>query len=493
MSSSCIPPSAPSLSALTRAVRRQTVTVQARLRSILDDANWLLRALAESASCGALPVFANTRAGDWYVPRERVTGSCCFKSHDGHRGTIGFSVTRLNLALAACAARRGGAIVVDATSGSKRFPDSCVTVAVWASVINAVRGTDSVEGASLRDFFPSWLPRGTFEDASRAAVSAAAELPDALADLIRAELNDLGGRALVPTFVCQPSSTLSGNPGSWEETVWPLLDPNDGTVPIVFVSVSRFVDDTGDVSSAQAGWHYIPGAGDDHENWAGADGLTPALFWSHWKELTDSALDDESCCEAVRKIVSEAVVPKRRCIDANAARRLFRASTAIRVSPGAVQVHVATSAVQEVMWSCSDEDQPAVAALDPGTIMIVETVARGDPSSTFPGDAPNVVRVYVPTDKRSTARSRDLWGSRILPVISAAVESGGSILVAFEEPGAAPAAAAIAAVALLSGGAINPQSKIDVRVALSLASVACVAPCVEKATVKTLMRIFLPP
>lgn len=489
-----MPPNSLSLSALTRAVRRETVTVHARLRSILNDAQWLADALAESASCGALPVFTNTRAGDWYVPRERVTGSCCFKSHDGHRGTIGFSVTRLNLALAACAARREGAVVVDATSGSKRFPDSCVTVAVWAAVINAVRGTDSVEGASLRDFFPSWLPRGIFEDANRAVASATAELPDALADLIRAELNDLGTRALVPTYVCQPSSSLSGNPGSWDETVWPLLDPNDGTVPIVFVSVSRFVDDAGDVSSAQAGWHYVPGAGDDHENWAGPDGLSPALFWAHWKELTESAIDDESCCEAVRKIVSEAVVPKRRCIDANEARRLFRAATAIRVSPGAVQVLVATSAVWDITRSCSDEDQPAGAALDPGTVLFVETVASREPS-TFPGDAPNVVRVYVPADKRATARSRDLWGSRIFPVITAAVESGGSILVAFEEPGAAAAsaAAAIAAAALLSGGAINPQSKIDVRVALSLASVACVAPCVDKATVKSLMRIFLPP
>ena len=63
---------------------------------------------------------ANLRCGAWYVPRPDA--SCYFKSMDGHAGRWALSLTRLNWHLAALAAVRGGAFVVDATRRGKTFP-----------------------------------------------------------------------------------------------------------------------------------------------------------------------------------------------------------------------------------------------------------------------------------------------------------------------------------------------------------------------------------
>lgn len=503
------PPIALSLSALTRAIRRQTVTVRARILSIADDARWLTNALSESASCATLPIFTNTRAGDWYVPTERVSGLCCFKSHDGHRSTIGFSATRLNLALGAAAAHAGGAVVVDATSsGSKRFPDSCVTIAVWAAVINAVRGlkVDDIEGAALSDFFPNWLPRGTLDEAIGVVSRTVEAMPAPLAAVIRSELSALGTRALVPLYVCQPSSSVTGNGGEWDETVWPLLDSDDGTVPIVFVSASRLVDEGGDVASAHAGWYYVSGAGDDHENWAGVFGLTASLFWAH-RELLTTGFDDEALVQVVQGIgkaalaatLTAATIPFR-SLQLHDARRLLGA--AISVGDSSI-VRVARPSA----WISNDtvtEESPL-----PGTIFVVTVMIKGGSSSSSSSssieeggekrngsntddDAPCVRRLCVPGEYKS-ARSRVIWNTQIFPVINESILKGGLILVAFQDTESAASASAITAAILLAARNSELLTKIDVRVSLALACTACVSPCVDKAIVKNLTRVYVPP
>jgi hypothetical protein len=67
-----------------------------------------------------LPLLANLRCGLWYTPKPDAT--CYFKSTDGHAGNWSFSCTRLNLHAADIAARKGGAIIVDATRKGKRYP-----------------------------------------------------------------------------------------------------------------------------------------------------------------------------------------------------------------------------------------------------------------------------------------------------------------------------------------------------------------------------------
>lgn len=74
-------------------------------------------------------------------------------------------------------------------------------------------------------------------------------------------------KPLRPLFVT-PSSPLPPEPPSFE-----------AFMPLVLVTASKVVNGTG------LEGEYIQGAGDDHEGWASASGLTPTLFWNHHHEL----------------------------------------------------------------------------------------------------------------------------------------------------------------------------------------------------------------
>lgn len=94
-----------SLHAQARELRRQEEgDVRYRLCSTLADAAFVDRAAAAYAS---LPLLANLRNGSWYC--REPADECYFKSTDGHCGQWDFSMTRLNLHVAALCARSGGA------------------------------------------------------------------------------------------------------------------------------------------------------------------------------------------------------------------------------------------------------------------------------------------------------------------------------------------------------------------------------------------------
>ena len=111
-------------------------------------------------SLGAPATFANLRCGVWYVPPELRTGTCYFKSTDGHTGNWGFSLSRLNLQVALAAAHEGRVLIVDSTRSGKRFPDSLSkTVPIWCAVINRALAEDR-EGGSWDTalHLPPWVP-----------------------------------------------------------------------------------------------------------------------------------------------------------------------------------------------------------------------------------------------------------------------------------------------------------------------------------------------
>jgi tRNA A64-2'-O-ribosylphosphate transferase len=86
------------------ALRRSTLTLSNRLRSIAADAEHVCAV----ADAFGLPLVANERCGRWYVPGERRAESVYFKSTDGHAGQWAFSSRRLNLHLLDVVARCGG-------------------------------------------------------------------------------------------------------------------------------------------------------------------------------------------------------------------------------------------------------------------------------------------------------------------------------------------------------------------------------------------------
>lgn len=84
-----------SYSEIAKTIRAQSRSLRNRLKSIHADALFA----REAAETLCLPVFTNSRAGDWYFDPawKGYEGKCYFKSTDGHYGNYGFSRRRLGL------------------------------------------------------------------------------------------------------------------------------------------------------------------------------------------------------------------------------------------------------------------------------------------------------------------------------------------------------------------------------------------------------------
>ena len=488
-----------SASSIERRARRAEVGLRARLFSIADDARWLRDSIGGLGR--ELPVFGNLRSGSWYVPPDVSAGACYFKSTDGHAyGPMGFSMTRLNLSLASVAARAGGAVVVDATSsGAKRFPDSFNTIAIWCAVLNAIVMPGRSGVPSLASFFPRWQPPSVAAIAKDVVTRTVAELPNDLAMTIRAELPHLT-RPLVPVFVCQPPSSLrqteSASGSAWEDTLWPLLDNgSDGdTLPIVCVSVSRIVDEGGDVRSATAGFHYVSGAGDDAEFWAQRVGLSPEHFWAHADKFLETSTESE-CVEVARalstresSLSSVGDAPRRDAADRSLSFWSALVGSSVRI--GESSIYVATADTWDVAVRSTDTTAAAELVL-PSLIFFVRASEGPGPEFSFSviasGSFP-VVEISAPTTKRSLIDSRHGWQNILLPAIKAAL-CGERVVIAFELAQSAAVAATVAAAAILSCSA-SRFDKSAVRTALALTCAACKAPSVDRALFKELTTFF---
>lgn len=107
------------MSELMSGLKRTTLTIHNRLRSIQADAEFVARAASafggpaedgrqESAGASRRPLVANERCGSWYVPPEKKGGSAYFKSTDGHQRAWKFSTRRLNLHIVEMAEKHDG-------------------------------------------------------------------------------------------------------------------------------------------------------------------------------------------------------------------------------------------------------------------------------------------------------------------------------------------------------------------------------------------------
>lgn len=73
-------------------IKRHTLSIHNRLRSILTDAAFVQRV----SDAYSRPLIANERCGSWYIDPATKAGSAYFKSTDGHTGVWKFSTRRLN-------------------------------------------------------------------------------------------------------------------------------------------------------------------------------------------------------------------------------------------------------------------------------------------------------------------------------------------------------------------------------------------------------------
>lgn len=456
-----------------------------RLRSLASDARWLRDAVASSPATARLPVFANLRTGAWHAAGLSC-GACCFKSSDGHPGQWAFSTSRLNLELAAAAGRARGAIVVDATAAGKRWPDSFVTLAVWAAVVNAILAPGGSVGPPLRDCLPPSVPAAHVAPLEALVARTLKALAPPVRAAILVALGPHVAAPLVPMYACQPSSlppdcAEEDEDAPWE-SIWPLLDadghsptsyladggdgsscgscgsdsdggsssgcggdapsagtpgsprctPGAPTTPLLCVSASRYVQPRfGDAQSSVEGWLYVQGAGDDAEAWAGPLGLTPALFAAHGAELLRCA-DSDACAALARSLAA-----------ADAARRAatpFAWNEALRDAWRTARP-VEGSSAPAVFLACAADAPHAAgdAAVEPdadhpGVTVLIDAAGDGVTPAQVgacvtwhrpSNSARCVLQLLVPTSKRAQVRFKEAWVDAILPAVVLAASRAG--------------------------------------------------------------------
>jgi tRNA A64-2'-O-ribosylphosphate transferase len=265
-------------------LRKSTLSIPNRLRSILRDANFAQQVAAEYH----LPLIANERCGSWYIPPDKKMGRAYFKSTDGHAGQWSFSLRRLNLQLLEVVGKHGGCVIVDSTRRGKLMPDAfSKTVPIWCAVIN-------------RALFPEQEQLHHFQ---RPAIglpeSEIAQINGRLEAFVGAFQNLGLGQKLLRQKLGRPMRLQWVIDHSTEE----LSKEPDGLRlepelfhTIILCSASKRVEGA---EMSEGG--YIQGAGDDSEGWS--QGLTPQVFWKHKEKLLRGSEDELP--ELIKMLLSE--------------------------------------------------------------------------------------------------------------------------------------------------------------------------------------------
>lgn len=254
-------------------------TLFPRLKSIHLDSAYV----SSLRSTTDLPFFANLRQGMWYF-NAKPDGECRFRSTDGHGRAWTFHLSRSNIPFLLKLLEHKGAVVVDATRFGKTFPDSFNrTVPLWCCIINRALGFSEAE-IELAPWYSSFeAEKITNEQLNEWAKQIRAILPDVL-----------------------PEATLPLKPfwvanifGKKDNIELPKYDA-DECIPVYCVSCS-WANITGEEHRERYSWQYIPGAGDDEENWS--LGLTPSMFWEHCDELISECENSFQCERKVEALV----------------------------------------------------------------------------------------------------------------------------------------------------------------------------------------------
>eukprot|EP00762_Andalucia_godoyi_P002706 ANDGO_03374.mRNA.1 Uncharacterized protein C3F10.06c len=286
-----------------KAVKRCATRIRNRLHSIDHDSNFVVDAFRYFGSVCQFPLFANLRAGEWYVDPSRIPvfDTCYFKSTDGHYGHWSFHVSRLNLHVARVAFQRQGAIIVDSTRKGKRFPDSMSrTIPIWAAVLSTIFSKRTDHHAALREYLhlPRWVSdleitqiHKLLDDFHQKAL----EYVESLPDWRDSSVLDTPFRPLKCVYV---------NP----DTVYDHMEFDTSRfpyVPLVCICASEPASPEDEsYSPTQKSWVYVQGSGDDAETWS--RGLTPRMFWTNWQRILSSLLPDDDFDLFIDEVVVEA-------------------------------------------------------------------------------------------------------------------------------------------------------------------------------------------
>ena len=462
---------APSIYALTRALKRASLGVFHCLHSVAMDATFVAEQRRRFES---VPMFANLRAGAWYVDED--VRECYFKSTDGHFGNWQFSATRLNAHVVREAARAGGCMIVDATRSSvKRFPDALAkTIPIWADTWNRAREaaltrrdgreTDWLRTSSAANgpHLPDWISTNE-QNSIRAKIGEYASVLDAL-DVDALEVTESLAKPFRCVWISQAECGLK----------FALEDAErDGYTPIILVTASAPLHWRGERRASANGtsFAYIPGAGDDEESWAG--GLTPAMFRAHKDALLDACERDigstiarivEGRVNAPRKLDTRArFTATKGCeVDAEVAERISQQSGYIR--EGATRRLAAECGLGEcIIASLAVYDRKDVAEVADSFLHVGELKApRAETLPSF-------------MHARARKVKLDRAGlTKILPsatkFVSEAVRNGERLCITCDDGVDHSVAVAVAASMTLTREDLATATKDDVRRRLALVS-----------------------
>lgn len=261
------PSASHSFSSTLSSLKRSALSIHNRLFSISSDSVFVT-AVSEAYS---LPLVANERCGSWYIPPEKKTESCYFKSTDGHMNEWSFNLRRLNLQVLRVVGSNGGCVVVDSTRRGKSIPDALSkTVPIWCCVMN-------------RAIFPDSGPHALHTPPQAVSASEHAQIERRIDGFVKQfleicapnlpDLRRAVKKPLRPLWITQ-GSTLPNTPPSFPDFH-----------PVVLCTASRRVH--GGEGSENG---YIQGAADDQEAWS--HGLTPKVFWNHEEKLLGTNEDE---------------------------------------------------------------------------------------------------------------------------------------------------------------------------------------------------------
>ena len=261
-----------------RDLRKATLSIPNRLRSILQDAEFVQHVVTEQSPEGSkLPLIANERCGSWYIPPNHKAGSAYFKSTDGHFGQWDFSLRRLNLQVLSIVGKCGGAVIVDSTRRGKSIPDAFAkTVPIWVAVMNIVLFPDVPESHTFQQPpEPYGLGHSEASQIEKRLDGFVKALKSLNLDLqrLRQEL----GKPMKLSWRVNDLTTSSRELGHHSRSVARLENYH----PVILCSASRRV-----LGAEMSEGAYIQGAGDDSEGWS--RGLTPILFWQHKDALLNT-------------------------------------------------------------------------------------------------------------------------------------------------------------------------------------------------------------
>jgi tRNA A64-2'-O-ribosylphosphate transferase len=277
-----------------RDLRKATLSIPNRLRSIVQDAHFVQQVMEELSRNGStLPLVANERCGSWYIPLDRKAGSAYFKSTDGHFGQWDFSLRRLNLPVLSLVGKHGGAIIVDSTRRGKSMPDAFAkTVPIWVAVMNRVLFPDVPESHAFQ------RPPDPYElgDSEVSQVECRLERFVKALENLELDIEKLRrevGKPMKVFWRANDPARLDGALGHGSR----IESAQSNHHPIILCSASRRV-----LGAEMSEGTYIQGAGDDSEGWSRC--LTPVLFWQHKDELLNTR---ESELESlIRKLLVDA-------------------------------------------------------------------------------------------------------------------------------------------------------------------------------------------